>query len=526
MAIQQVVQIVVTLLGDGTNSVFTFALANMYQSGLSGSIPFGTAGVVPSAVSIKNPPVPITSSTVDTNGNVTITLTSPLGNNIALAFEIDLLYNSGAATSTSPIMTQSVTLTAGASVIGAVNVQANNIPLTATLFGSPPVESLNVYVVNPINATFSATSIGVTQITSPWVVSGTVTANQGGAWTVAATQSGTWTVQQGTPPWSVSQSGAWTVTANQGTSPWTVAGNKTNNNAASGATNIGTLPAVATTAAPVYATGNQVALSTDLAGNLRTAIITALPTGANTIGAVTQSGAWTVAATQSGAWSVNQTIGVAGFEKITDGTNTAAVKPASTTPAATDPALVVTLSPNSSTITVSTTQGHQATYRVASGTVAANLVTPSFIPHAGVLFQIQGSATKVVNVLHFSLSASGASATYVDISMQRTSSAATGGTAVTPIVAKADTTDANATAVATYYTAAPTPGTFVANLLSERFFFPQAPYTSTYLDFIFGDLPGTKAVTLRGTSDFFTVQLAGTVPTTPAMDFYCVWTEE
>lgn len=34
-------------------------------------------------------------------------------------------------------------------------------------------------------------------------ISGTVTANQGGAWTVAATQSGTWTVQQGTPPWSV-----------------------------------------------------------------------------------------------------------------------------------------------------------------------------------------------------------------------------------------------------------------------------------------------------------------------------------
>lgn len=42
----------------------------------------------------------------------------------------------------------------------------------------------------------------VNQGTSPWVISGTVTANQGGAWTVAATQSGTWTVQQGTPPWS------------------------------------------------------------------------------------------------------------------------------------------------------------------------------------------------------------------------------------------------------------------------------------------------------------------------------------
>ena len=42
----------------------------------------------------------------------------------------------------------------------------------------------------------------VHQADNPWVVSGTVTANQGGSWTVAATQSGTWTVQQGTPPWS------------------------------------------------------------------------------------------------------------------------------------------------------------------------------------------------------------------------------------------------------------------------------------------------------------------------------------
>jgi hypothetical protein len=50
---------------------------------------------------------------------------------------------------------------------------------------------------------------------------------------------------------------------------------------------------------------------------------------------------------QSGLWSVNQAIGVAGFEKITDGTNTAAVKAASTVTIATDPSLVVAFSPNS-----------------------------------------------------------------------------------------------------------------------------------------------------------------------------------
>ncbi len=45
--------------------------------------------------------------------------------------------------------------------------------------------------------------------------------------------------------------------------------------------------------------------------------------------------------------NVDQTAATAGFSKITDGTNTAAVKAASTAPAATDPAEVVTESPNS-----------------------------------------------------------------------------------------------------------------------------------------------------------------------------------
>lgn len=68
--------------------------------------------------------------------------------------------------------------------------------------------ALNVDVIN-----FPST-FGVTQSTSPWVVSGTVTANQGGA------------------PWSVSQSGTWNVGLNAGSNtigsvtqaggPWTI----------------------------------------------------------------------------------------------------------------------------------------------------------------------------------------------------------------------------------------------------------------------------------------------------------------
>lgn len=53
------------------------------------------------------------------------------------------------------------------------------------------------------------------------------------------------------------------------TTPLNIQGGKTNNNAAPGATNIGTLPSIANAAPPSVTEGNQSALSADLAGNLR-----------------------------------------------------------------------------------------------------------------------------------------------------------------------------------------------------------------------------------------------------------------
>jgi hypothetical protein len=78
---------------------------------------------------------------------------------------------------------------------------------------------------------------------------------------------------------------------------------------------------------------------------------------------------------QSGLWNVNQAIGVAGFEKITDGTNTAAVKAASTAAAAADSSLVVALSPNSPLPAGTNVIGHVVVDSGAitvSGTVTAN----------------------------------------------------------------------------------------------------------------------------------------------------------
>src|SRR5208282_6615590 len=160
--------------------------------------------------------------------------------------------------------------------------------LTATNFGSPAQESLNVYVVNPLTVTFTESSLEVTQGTSPWVVSGTVCATQcttpwvvnvadwngvavgsPTAWGTAPTGNVVGTNSElfagntaltatgtslnvnltgGTVCVSgtvaVTQSGSWTVTANAGTGTFTVAGNLTNNNAAPAPDNLGVLPAL------------------------------------------------------------------------------------------------------------------------------------------------------------------------------------------------------------------------------------------------------------------------------------------
>ena len=66
----------------------------------------------------------------------------------------------------------------------------------------------------------------------------------------------------------------------------TIIGNKTNNNATPVATNIGALVAIANASAPTYTEGDQVLLSTDLAGNVRV-------TGSLSVGGTTDNAAYT-----------------------------------------------------------------------------------------------------------------------------------------------------------------------------------------------------------------------------------------
>jgi hypothetical protein len=213
-------------------------------------------------------------------------------------------------------VTVNAALPTGANVIGGVTqsgtwtVQQGNTPTAvANAWPAKLTDGTNVAAVKAASTAAAATDPAAVVSFSP------NSALPTGANVIGAvTQSGTWnvTVNAALPTGAnvigaVTQSGTWNVTVNAalptgantigavtGSGTFTTAGNKTNNNAAPGATNLGALPAVANAAAQTWTEGNQVALSVDLSGNQRTIITSALPTGANVIGAVTQSGTWNV----------------------------------------------------------------------------------------------------------------------------------------------------------------------------------------------------------------------------------------
>ncbi len=127
-----------------------------------------------------------------------------------------------------------------------------------------------------------------------------------------------------------------------------------------------------------------------------------LATGTNTIG------------------NVNQTIGTTGFEKITDGTNTAAVKAASTAAVAADPALVVAISPNNTVpISVSSNApdvigtGNLTALNQAVTLSALNAMTSGYIQLSGTWvgsIQLEGSLDNFVTLTNLSTTQSGGAA--------------------------------------------------------------------------------------------------------------------
>ncbi len=227
----------------------------------------------------------------------------------------------------------------GSNVIEIVQTYAPNLQTAAQLYasGTPLTEtagSLNVNItgggsgdVQYANGTAVGTPTGTVALGFDGANVRALNTDASGQLNVlvqntpAVTVSGSVAVTQSTTPWVVSLTSTTitgTVAVTQSTSPWVVSG--------------------------------TVAVS-----------------GVSGTVAVTQSTSpWVISG------NVNQVIGDAGFEQITDGTNTVAVKAASTAPVATDPALVVTISPNSAAITADSSGSGTSNPTAASWTSATS----------------------------------------------------------------------------------------------------------------------------------------------------------
>ena len=253
---------------------------------ISGTTAFNLTQVGGSAIALgqttMSASLPVTIANNQSNlavvGTLTTNSAAPTSNNIGVLPAV--------ASTAAP------TYTTGDQVLLSTDLAGNLRVAGAGTAGTPSggvvsIQGVASGTVVPISGTVTANAG-----TGTFTVSGTVTANAGtGTFTVAGgltnnnaapgannvgvlpalcnTSAPTWTNGDQTLL-SVDTSGNLRVNISASTGTSTVVGNLTNNNAAPGANNLGVLPAIASTAAQSYTTGDQVLLSTDLAGNLRT----------------------------------------------------------------------------------------------------------------------------------------------------------------------------------------------------------------------------------------------------------------
>jgi len=283
-------RIIIGALATGSNTI-----GAVTQSGTWTVQPGNTANTTPWLTTISQGG---NSATVSAGGALKVdgsavtqpvsgTITANIGTSGSLALDATLAkltIAQGAATGTNTQALAGAVATTAAPTYTTATIN----PLSLTTAGALRVDGSAV--TQPVSGTVSITAnsaVNLAQIAGVATSTGNGVAGTGvqrvtiasdnTAFSVNAVQSGTWTVQPGntanTTAWLVNDSSNGTVT------PGTAA------------TKSSLIGAQFNTTLPTLTTGQQAALQADSSGRL---LIGALSTGSNTIGAVTQSGTWTI----------------------------------------------------------------------------------------------------------------------------------------------------------------------------------------------------------------------------------------
>lgn len=320
-------------------------MANLTSVGVTSGVPTSGTGTVSTIDNLPNLTLTVASHAVTNAGTFAVqnTAATPAGTNVIG----HVIADTGSTTA----VTSLPAIPAGTNVIGHVIVDtAPTTAVTGTFFqATQPVSATSLPL--PTGAATSALQPTAAAI-------GSTTSGQTGHVVLGATTTAapTYTTAQSNPL-SLDTAGNLRVNVVTGGTSGVVAQGSTT----SGQTGMMVQGAV-TTAAPTYTTAQTSPLSLDTTGALRVNVTAGGAGG----GIVTNAGTFAVQNTTATPAGTN----TIGSVKVTDGTNTAAVKAASTAPSTTDPAIVVAISPNSVNANGSATSANSAPVVIASDQVA------------------------------------------------------------------------------------------------------------------------------------------------------------
>jgi len=143
-------------------------------------------------------------------------------------------------------------------------------------------------------------------------------------------------------------------------------------------------------------------------------------------------------------------------------------------------------------------------------------------------FAITGSASKKIKILQILFSATKNNTGFVDLRVVKRSTANSGGTSSAPTKVPHDSDDPAATGTVLAYTANPTLGTLVGDVLADKVFVPSATANSSRGSSTLSISPiaNGKAITLRGITEVLALNLGGDTAAGIDCDITITWTEE
>jgi hypothetical protein len=170
---------------------------------------------------------------------------------------------------------------------------------------------------------------------------------------------------------------------------------------------------------------------------------------------------------------------------------------------------------------MSNAEGRKPTY-----SAALIAYTPYATPQD--IVGIVGSASKQVRVLRFAVSGRATAANQLDVQLLKRSSADTGGTPTALTAVSHDSNDAAATAAASSFAAAPTPGTLVGAIRAQQINLSAAGSggAAVPVEFDFGTV-NDKSILLNSASESLYLNLNGaTMPGGTVLNVFVEWSEE